>query len=166
MVVLVTDKAKLEGNRFSVLLPDAHSEATARLLEKRGGYLHITIGLPQKDKSTGPRSENNWIHGSCSLMAEQLGYSEELGKAQGTEYVKDAMKRMAVGLYGYPTVLNHIDGHEEPMSLAYASSEQAQMVINTILDFCALQGLWLIRYVDDVPEAYWVQSGLSIDQVE
>ena len=52
------------------------------------------------------------------------------------------------------------------MSLAYASSEQAQMVINTILDFCALQGLWLIRYVDDVPEAYWVQSGLSIDQVE
>ena len=72
------------------------------------------------------------------------------------------MKRLAVGMRGYPTTLNEIDGYEEPMSLARASSEQAQMVIDTILDFCSLNGLWLIRYNENVPEVYWVQSGLSV----
>lgn len=163
MVVLVTNKVDLDGAVFSVVLTEQHSEAVRKLLGQRNGYVHISIGKPQKPKSTGPRSENNWIHGSCALMAEQLQYTEEMGKVAATEYVKDAMKRMAVGLYGYPTVLNDIDGHEEPMSLAYASSEQAQMVINTILDFCSVQGLWLVRYIDDEPEAYWVQSGIALD---
>ena len=162
MVSLVTDKAKLEGNTLSILLPEGVKTGVARLLAKKNGFIHLHIGTPQKARSVGPRSENNFIHGSCALVAEQLGYFESMGRGEATEHVKGAMKRLAVGMRGYPTVLNEIDGHEEPMSLARASSEQAQMVIDTILDFCSLHGLWLIRYVDEKPEIYWVQSGKAV----
>jgi hypothetical protein len=155
MVVLVTNKAKIEGNTLSILLPEGVKTGVVRLLEKNNNYVHLTVGSPQRRISTGDRSENNWIHGACKNIAEQLDY-------ESGEYVKQAMKRMAVGMYGYPTVMNDIDGHEEPMSLAYASGQQAQMVIDTILDFCSMNGLWLIRYVDDRPEQYWVQSNLPV----
>lgn len=162
MVSLVTDKAKLEGNTLSILLPEGARAGVEKLLSKKQGWVHLHLGTPQRERSTGARSENNFIHGSCALIAEQLGYFESMGRGEATEHVKGAMKRLAVGMRGYPTVLNEIDGHEEPMSLARASSEQAQMVIDTILDFCSLNGLWLIRYNENVPEVYWVQSGLSV----
>lgn len=149
-----------------VELPDGYKDAVEVLLKRKNGYVHLMLGTPQKPKSTGYRSEVNWIHGACESMAEQLEYLEEKGRAEAVEYVKGAMKRIAVGTYGYPTVMNEIDGHEEPMSLSYASSEQAQMVIDTILDYCSLNDLWLIRYTDDyppVPEKYWVQSGEAVD---
>lgn len=165
MVSLITNKIKLFNGVFMVEVPQEHKIAIEVLLKKRNGYLHVMLGTPQKKKSTGPRSEINLIHGSCDSIAEQLGYYERMGKGEAVEYVKEAMKRMAVGSRGYPTMINEIDGHEKPMSLAYASSEQAQMVIDTILDFCSINDLWLIRYTEDyppVPEKYWVQSGESV----
>jgi len=163
MVSLVTNKVIVEDNSLTVLLPEGFQSSIEQLLGKKQGWIHLHVGTPQKQRSTGPRSENNLIHGSCALIAEQLGYLETMGKGQATEYVKDAMKRMAVGSRGYPTTFNEIDGHEEPMSLAYATSEQAQMVIDTILDFCSFQDLWLVRYNDkNEPEMYWVSSGKAI----
>ena len=164
-ISLVTNKIKLFKNVFMVELPDGYMDSVASLMEKKNGYIHIMLGTPQKPKSTGYRSEINWIHGACESIAEQLEYIEEKGRVEAVEYVKGAMKRMAVGAYGYPTVMNDIDGHEEPLSLSNASSEQCQMIINTILDYCSLNDLWLVRYIEDYPprpERYWVQSGLPV----
>jgi hypothetical protein len=165
MVSLITDKVKVFNGVFMVEIPSDYKVPIEVLLKKKSGYIHVMLGIPQKKKSTGPRSEINLIHGSCESIAEQLGYYETKGKAEALEYVKGAMKRMAVGGRGYPTTMNEIDGNEEPMSLAYASSEQAKMVIDTILDFCSINNLWLIRYTEDyppVPEKYWVQSGETV----
>jgi len=167
-ISLVTDKVKVFKNVFMVELPDGYRDNVEAVLGRKNGYVHITIGTPQKPKSTGHRSEVNFIHGACELIADQLGYFEKMGRGEGVEYVKEAMKRMSVGTYGYPTIMNDIDGHEEPMSLAHASSEQAQMVIDTILDYCSLNDLWLIRYTDDYPpkpEKYRVMTGEVLDKV-
>lgn len=163
MVSLVTNKVELDGTVLTFWLPEALKNAVAKLLTKKGGYVHLHLGTPQKARSVGARSENNLIHGSCSLIAEQLGYLETMTGEQATEHVKSAMKRLAVGTRGYPTTFNDIDGHEEPMSLARASSEQAQMVIDTIFDFCSLNDLWLVRYDENnEPEMYWVATGLAV----
>jgi predicted metal-dependent hydrolase len=100
MVSLVTNKVIVEDNSLTVLLPEGYRESIEQLLGKKQGWIHLHVGTPQKKRSTGPRSENNLIHGSCALIAEQLGYLETMGKGQATEYVKDAMKRMAVGSRG------------------------------------------------------------------
>jgi hypothetical protein len=163
---LVTDKVKLFKGVFMVEIPDGYRAAVMNLLEKKNGYVHLMLGTPQKSKSIGHRSEVNLIHGSCESIAEQLGYYENMTKAQAMEYVKGAMKRLAVGAHGYPTIMNDIDGHEEPMSLTYASSEQAQMVINTVLDYCSMNDLWLVRYTEDYPpkpEKYLVSTGKRIE---
>ena len=143
-ITLVTNKGYLLGNTFYINLPDGYAEHMRSLLAKRNGFIHASFGTPQVSKSTGDRSQNSFIHGACKSIAEQLGYFTSMARSTAVEYVKGAMKRMAVGERGYPTVMNDIDGAEEPMSLAHASSEQAKMVIDTILDYCSLQELWLI----------------------
>lgn len=163
-ITIVTDKVNVSGNTFYIRLPDGYAEHMRALLAKRGGFIHASFGTPQVSKSTGDRSQNSLIHGACESIAEQLGYFTEMSRAKAVEYVKNAMKRMAVGERGYPTVMNDIDGHEEPMSLAHASSEQAKMVIDTILDYCSLQELWLIRYNEkNEPEKYRVDTGEVIE---
>jgi len=126
----------VQADKTITLLPDVESGYNYLV----GKKFHVTLGTPQKARSTGERSQNSCIHGWCDEVAEQLALPQE--------QVYDAIKRMAVGSRGYPTYCNALDGMETPMPQRYASVEQAQMLIETIKEFADSNGLSLTEYID------------------
>ena len=106
---------------------------------KSSGFVTVTIGLPKKPRTTGYRSQNSHIMGHCSTIADQLGdYS--------TDEVYHAIKRMAVGTFGYPTRYNDLEGIEEPKPQRYASTAEANLLIDMCHHFADQHGLYLIEY--------------------
>ena len=53
MVSLVTDKAKLEGNTLSILLPEGARAGVEKLLSKKQGWAHSHLGTPQRSVLQG-----------------------------------------------------------------------------------------------------------------
>jgi len=112
-------------------------------IEKKGGFLTITLEFPKRPRTTGELSQNNHIMGHCRDIAEQLDYQ--------VDYVYEAIKRMACGTLGYPTHLNEIDGTEEPLPQKYASVEQASLLIKMCHVFADRNHLWLIEQENGQP---------------
>ena len=111
-----------------------------RALEKKGGYLTITVEEPKRPRTTGEGSQNSHIHGHCGNIAEQLSMDKD--------HVYTAIKRMAVGTFGYPTWLNPVDGTEEPLPQHFASVEQASLLIRMCHEFADSHKMWLIETID------------------
>ena len=112
-----------------------------RALEKKGGYLTVTVEEPKRPRTTGEGSQNSHIHGHCGNIAEQLSMDKE--------HVYTAIKRMAVGTFGYPTWLNPMDGTEEPLPQHFASVEQASLLIQMCHQFADTNKLWLIENIEN-----------------
>jgi len=110
--------------------------------------VHLTLGTPRKARSVGRGSQNNGIRGWCGEIADQMSTPDE---AIDPEDVYQAMKRIAVGELGYPTVLNPVDGKEEPISISQASTEQASMVIRVVKRFADEHGFYLTEIVEGRP---------------
>lgn len=102
--------------------------------------LRVELYLPERRRTTGPRSQNNRIWGHCSEIANQLG-------EYTAEEVKQAMCRMAVA-EGYPTHMS-VDGVETPIPTRQATVEQAQVLLDVIALFAAENGLELTEYNDE-----------------
>jgi len=100
--------------------------------------MHLTISRPKHAKKTGEGSRLNLVHLWFREIAQALTMEEDT--------VKGAMKRMSVS-EGWPTCLNPIDGKEEPISIAWASEEHMQILVNVTELFAALNGLVLSQEV-------------------
>lgn len=114
-----------------------------KALAKHGGYATVTIELPKRPRSTGYRSQNSHVQGHCESIAEQLGYEQT--------QVYDAIKRMAVGTFGYPTHMNEMDGVEEPKPQRFATVEEANLLIKMCHHFADAHNFWLIEIEDKNP---------------
>lgn len=132
------------------------------LTKKTKGWAFVEIKAPAKPISRGPRSKMNRIHGHCSDVANQLNMSE--GTSYTTEDVKEAMKRIAVRERYYPVVLSP-DGLMMPDSLANATQEDADAVLETIADFASLHNFYLTE-VDDNGIPYKTIHGQRISEEE
>ena len=135
----------LPANSIQLLISDKQKytewlKLQTTALEKKGGYLTCTVELPKRPRTTGEGSQNSHIHGHCGNIAEQLNMDKE--------HVYEAIKRMAVGTFGYPTWLNPMDGKEEPLPQHYASVEQASLLIEMCHHFADSNRLWLMETVD------------------
>lgn len=128
--------------------PRGYEEAFRELLEKcatkHNGYVTARLTTPFQPRTTGPHSQNNFAHGASDDIAEQLETAEK--RITGAQ-VYDAMKRLAVK-EGYPTYYEALDDTVQPMHLADASKEQADIVNRVIARFADEHGLWLTRSDD------------------
>jgi len=131
--------------------------ANARII----GQLSLTIGLPFRPRTTGPRSQNNGLWGWCDCLALQLS---SRGKQYTREQVKAAMCRMAVGELSYPTVIG-ADGAEEPKPTEFASVEEMNLVLRTIQMYADQNNFWLIEY-DNRGKPYKSVGGRSPAEME
>jgi len=133
---------------LAIVCTVVQADKTITLLpEIESGYNHlvgkkymVTLGTPQKARSTGERSQNSCIHGWCADIADQLSLPQE--------QVYEAIKRMAVGSRGYPTYCNTLDGVETPLPQRHASVQQANMLIETIEEYADSNNLYLTQYID------------------
>ena len=134
----------LPASFIQLLIPDKARYAEwlklqTMALEKKGGYLTITVESPKRPRTTGENSQNSHIFGHCGNIAEQLSMDKD--------HVYEAVKRMAVGTLGYPTWLNPLDGVEEPLPQHFASVEQASLLIQMCHVFADSHKLWLMETV-------------------
>jgi len=101
---------------------------------KHGGCITVDISTPKRPRTTGPHSQNSCVWGWVETIAEVLDMDRDR--------VYQAMKRMAVD-NGYPTVLNELDGCEEPKSQADATVEECSILLKTIEIFAGVNGIAL-----------------------
>ena len=127
---------------FPAFALESWDELVNKLAKKRVVQVYVKLGYPRKPISKGERGQMNRIHGQCHDIAIQLSVG---GKEYTTDDVKEAMKRMSVGI-GYRTEMNDIDGVEQPISLADATMEEAGFVTTTINRFADAHNLWLTEY--------------------
>jgi hypothetical protein len=111
------------------------------LKDKKLQDVTVTIELPKRPRSTGYRSQNSHVRGHCESIAEQL-------ETYSQDEVYEAIKRMAVAEFGYPSRLNEMDGKEAPLQQRNATVEEANLLIKMCHHFADTHGLWLIEYED------------------
>ncbi len=150
-------------------LPKGYQAAVWGLVqkaEKKGDYLQVRLGLPQRPRSTGFRSQNSRLHGHCENLAEQIvDVDPDSGVPIYTaEEIKEAMKRMSV-VSGYPTRMS-VDGREEPLPTRYSSQEQMQIVLDVINRFADEHNYWLVEIDEETKLPYRSIGGRSKKEME
>lgn len=147
-LILPAVEYRLEGRRLSLVVPGIY-ESSLAVLDGQAKRKKVTqwrseFSLPFRAKSTGPRSQLNHIWGHCEDIVEQFA---EKGINYSKREIEQSMLRMSVP-EGFPTHLS-IDGVETPMDLAFASMDDANVVINVIHRFADVHGFWLTEYLRD-----------------
>jgi hypothetical protein len=138
----MTFTARREAINTAAVPPTCY-EGLAQLFERatrtRGGYVTVTVELPRRPRSTGPRSQNHAINGYCQQIAADTD--------AGFDAVKSHMKQLAIGR-GYPfTTLP--DDSAAPKSEADISVEEAAVLIDTIKQFADEYGIRLVESEDN-----------------
>jgi hypothetical protein len=169
---IIIPNAEVEGIKtgysgrchLTLFIPEVYREelgafAKRAVMRKRDtGIVHLTLGSPWHPKSTGYRSRLNLLYGWAECVATQLA------EVDGIEYTKEdvvaAWKRMATS-EGWPSVMNPIDGREEPMGIRWASEEQMTIICNVAQLYVDTHGMWVVEYVDGEPRR--CLGGVPID---
>ena len=117
--------AVLNGHELTVWIPYERVDKVSAMLAD-SHYLQVDIRKPGRPRTTGEKSQNHAINGAIQIIARETGNE--------FDDVKLAIKHKAVSR-GYPfaTVLGQII----PASEATLTTEQAGILLDTIIQFCA-----------------------------
>jgi len=93
----VTCKIVVKNDKLSLIIPESYQEYKKQLLEycveKRGGFISLSLSPPKRPRSTGKGSQSHHFNGHCQQIATLTG--------QPFDDIKKFVKEQAIDR-GYP----------------------------------------------------------------
>lgn len=164
-MIQYTAKTQWAGTEMWIEIPNTAKAFMEKMWEKsrrlHNSYMTVRFELPRVPRTTGPHSQNNFIHGACTDIAQQLSDDD---RTYTKDQVYDAMKRLAVK-EGYPTYYDPIDDSVQPKHLSEATFEEADLVNKEAIRFADEHGFWLTR-LDENKIPYHSIGGRSRAEME
>lgn len=129
---------------FTIEIParyiDAYKILSDELKNKYNSYAEIHIGPPHKPRTTGPKSQNNLVHGFYKQISDFTGYS--ISEIKYKYALPFALK------HGWPVEVG-LDGKEYPIHESKASTRDINAEIQGIFDVAELAEVVLINEYGD-----------------
>jgi len=130
----VTCKVIVRDNKLSLIIPESYQEYKKQLLEycveKRGGFISLSLSPPKRPRSTGKGSQSHHLNGHCQQIATIIG--------QPFEDIKKYVKQQAISM-GYPILetengdnLCDMWGNLFGISEADSTVEQCKLLIDQV----------------------------------
>lgn len=122
-------RARIEGSRLELEIPRNKISFISALLEK-AEYLRVSVSKPGKSRSTGPKSQCNWINSAIQYLAKATGDDFDRVK------MRCKMRAVSMGWPFYTESFRRDDGviveFTLPESEAVSRMDQASILIEAI----------------------------------
>jgi hypothetical protein len=129
---------EIYNGMLEISIPEQYRDIVfSRLKQLKNNQVRVTLKKPGRPRTTGAFSQSHCINGYCQQIATATG--------QDFDTVKMAMKRLAVSR-GYPFRTEKFTGEIVPYSETEINTEQAAILIETIIQFASEYNIRLYNY--------------------